>query len=75
MSQSYDIQRRLDAQLQRANHEVQSLAKNMQGNQPTMDDLFTFKNALRKEAVANIADNQLTSLKHNLSKQIIDSIS
>jgi len=71
----YDIQKRLDHQLSTSNHKVQDLVKSMQGNSPTMEDLFTFKNALRQESVANLADNQLQSLKHNLSKSIIESIS
>lgn len=75
MSNMYDIQKRLDHQLSTSNHKVQDLVKSMQGNSPTMEDLFTFKNALRQESVANLADNQLQSLKHNLSKSIIESIS
>jgi len=71
----FDIQRRLDHQLASSNHTVQSLAKSMDGQSPTMQDLFNFKNALRQESVANLADNQLQSLKHNLSKSIIESIS
>ena len=74
MSSMYDIQRRLDHQLATSNHEVSTLAKSMDGQSPTMQDLFTFKNALRQESVANLADNQIQSLKHNLSKTIIDSI-
>ncbi|PIF22247.1 MULTISPECIES: type III secretion protein HrpF [Pantoea] len=75
MANMLDIQHRLDHQLSDASHEVLSLAQSMQGQSPTMDDLFTFKNALRKEAVSNLADNQLSSLKHNLTRSIIESIS
>ncbi|NIG12950.1 type III secretion protein HrpF [Pantoea sp. Al-1710] len=75
MSNMLDIQKRLDHQLSKSNHSVSDMAKNMEGQSPTMQDLFMFKNALRKEATANLADNQLQTLKHNLSKSIIDSIS
>jgi len=70
-----DIQRRLDHQFSTSSHKVQTLAKSMDGQSPTMEDLFEFKNALRQESVANLADNQVQTLKHNLSKSIIESIS
>ncbi|PPC63864.1 type III secretion protein HrpF [Pantoea sp. ICBG 1758] len=75
MSNMFDIQKRLDHNLATSSHHVNELAKSMDGQSPTMADLFEFKNALRKQAVANLADNQLSTLKHNLSKSIIESIS
>jgi len=71
----FDIQRRLDHHLAKSNHQVNDMVKSMDGTTPTMEDLFTFKNALRNESVANLADNQVQTLKHNLSKSIIESIS
>ncbi|QKJ86329.1 type III secretion protein HrpF [Paramixta manurensis] len=76
MSNSYDIQRRLDAQLARVHHSVAELANGTlsQEEGPGMGDLMAFKQALMQESASNYTASQLSSLKHNLSKSIIDSI-
>lgn len=76
MSNSYDIQRRLDTQFARAIHSVSDLTKSVmsQAEGPSMQDLFAFKQLLMQQATANFAASQLTSLRHSLSKSIIDSI-
>jgi len=70
----YSIQRSLDHQLNRSSHTVNDMARSMQGESPSMDDLVTFKSALAREAISNSIDNQMTQFKHSLSKSIIDSI-
>ncbi|AIR04129.1 type III secretion protein HrpF [Enterobacter sp. Ap-916] len=75
MSNSFDIQRNLDSQLSRLHHSVAELAQSTLGQPaPSMGDMVEFKNALMKEAAATFTDSQLGSLKHSLSKEIIDSI-
>lgn len=76
MSNSYDIQRRLESQFSRTVHSVSDLTKSVMSQEegPTMSDLFAFKQALMQQSTANYAASQLTSLRHSLSKSIIDSI-
>ena len=74
MSNSFNIQRNLDAQLARVHHSVADMAKSAEGATPSMSDMVSFKTALMQESAANYTADQLSSLKHSLSKSIIDSI-
>ena len=74
MSNSFDIQRHLDAQLTRIHHTVADMAQTAEGATPSMSDMVSFKTALMQESAANYTADQLSSLKHSLSKSIIDSI-
>ncbi|QJT82633.1 type III secretion protein HrpF [Kosakonia sp. MUSA4] len=76
MSNSYDIQRNLDLQLARVHHSVAEFAQgtlSLEGG-PGIGDVMAFKQELLQESAANYTASQLGSLKHNLSKEIIDSI-
>ena len=74
MSNSFDIQRHLDAQLTRIHHTVADMAKTAEGATPSMSDMVSFKTALMQESAANYTADQLSALIHSLSKSIIDSI-
>ncbi len=76
MSNSYDIQRRLDSQLARTHHAVSSLTSSTlsQEEGPGIGDMMAFKQAMLQEMTSNYTAGQYGSLKHSMSKAIIDAI-
>lgn len=74
MSSFDKVQRRLDSALTTSNSNVYDLARDSMGDAPDFSDIVEFKQAMLRESTANWASGQLSSLTHDLSKGIIDSI-
>lgn len=72
MSSIDSIRRQLDMQFERTQKNMDSLIVNM--DNASIDDVYSFNSAMRRNATASWAINQEVQIKHNLAKKIIDEI-
>jgi hypothetical protein len=72
MSSINAVRHRLDSQFQRTTKNMDDLITNL--DNPSLDDIYAFNAAMRKNATASWAMNQELQVKHNLAKVIINEI-
>ncbi|MDW6001976.1 serine kinase [Vibrio mangrovi] len=72
MSSVNAVRHRLDLQFERTVKNMDDIVTNL--DNPSIDDIYAFNAAMKKNATASWAMNQEIQVKHNLAKAIINEI-